>query len=278
MSPRTDASSDVDLEVDLLLEAIARKYSYDFRHYARASMRRRVVTAAARLGVESVSMLQHHLLRDRTFFTTVLTHLTIPVSDLFRNPRYYDALRRLVVPMLDTYPSLKVWVAGCSTGEEAYSLAILLHEAGLLDRTILYATDINPASLRAAEAGVYTLDRVARFTENYQRAGGQRSLADYYTEAYGHIVFERWLRERMTFADHSLATDAVFSEVQLVSCRNVLIYFDRDLQDRAIGLFRDALVTRGFIGLGSHERLDFSAHAAAFEALDPAARIYRRRA
>jgi chemotaxis protein methyltransferase CheR len=275
MSARTP-DADVDLEVDLLIEAIARKYSYDFRHYARASMRRRILTAVQRLGVESISMLQDRALRDRTFFTTLLTHLTVPVSDLFRNPRYYDALRRLVLPILDTYPSLKVWVAGCSTGEEAYSFAILLHEAGLLDRTIVYATDINPASLRAAEAGVYAIDRVARFTSNYQQAGGQRSLSDYYTEAYGHVVFERWLRERMTFADHSLATDAVFSEVQLVSCRNVLIYFDRELQDRAVGLFREALVPRGFLGLGSHERLDFTAHAGAFEVLDPVARIYRR--
>lgn len=274
--PHPADQPDLDLEIDLLLEAIARKYSYEFRRYARASMRRRILTALARLGVESVSLLQHRVLRDRALFTQLLTHLTVPVSDMFRDPRYFAALRRHVLPLLDTYPSLKVWVAGCSTGEEAYSLAILLHEAGLLPRTILYATDINPAALRTAEAGVYALDRVARFTRSYQRAGGERSLADYYTEAYGQIVFERWLRERMTFADHSLATDAVFSEVQLVSCRNVLIYFDRELQDRAIGLFRDALVTRGFLGLGSHERLDFSSHAAAFEVLDPGERIYRR--
>src|SRR5690606_8584321 len=160
------------------------------------------------------------------------------------------------------------------TGEEAYSLAILFHEAGMLGRTVLYATDINPAALRTAEAGVYGIDRVARFTRNYQQSGGRGALSDYYTAAYGHVVFERWLRERMTFAHHTLASDEVFSEVQLVSCRNVLIYFDRDLQDRAIGLFRDALVTLGFLGLGSHERIDFSSHAAAFEVLDPRARLY----
>lgn len=277
-SPDVAHDADVDLEIDLLLEAIYRKYAYEFRHYARASLRRRILTALPRLGAESVSMLQHRVLRDRALFTRLLTQLTVPVSDMFRDPGYFTALRQHVLPVLETYPSLKVWVAGCSTGEEAYSLAILLDEAGLLERTVLYATDIDPASLRVAETGVYALDRVAAFTRQYQRSGGTRSLADYYTAAYGSIVIERRLRDRMTFSDHSLATDQVFSEVQLVSCRNVLIYFDRELQDRAIGLFRDALVPLGFLGLGSHERPDFSSHAEAFEPCVPGERIYRRRA
>ncbi len=274
--PGQEIDSDVDLEIDLLLEAISRKYSYEFRHYARASLRRRILTALPRLGAESVSMLQHRILRDASLFTRLLTELTVPVSDLFRDPGYFATLREHVMPVLATYPSLKVWVAGCSTGEEAYSLAILLDEAQLLARTILYATDINPASLRTAESGVYALDRVANFTRNHQRAGGLRPLADYYIAAYGGIVFDRRLRERMTFSDHSLSTDHVFSEVQLVSCRNVLIYFDRELQDRALGLFREALVARGYLGLGVHERLDVSRHAEAFEAIVPGQRIYRR--
>jgi chemotaxis protein methyltransferase CheR len=271
-----DIESDVDLEIDLLLEAIYRKYSYEFRQYARASLRRRILSALPSLGVESVSMLQHHVLRDAAFFTRLLSRMTVPVSDLFRDPGYFAALREHVVPVLATYPSLKVWVAGCSTGEEAYSLSILLDESELLDRTILYATDINPAALRTAESGVYALDRVAKFTRNHQRAGGLRPLAHYYTAAYGGIVFDRRLRERMTFSDHSLSTDQVFSEVQLVSCRNVLIYFSRELQDRAIGLFRDTLVARGYLGLGAHERLEVSRHADAFEAVAPGQRIYRR--
>ena len=274
---RREAADDVDLEIQLLIEAIYRKYSYDFRHYARASMRRRVLTALSRLGIESVSILQHRILREQALFTTLLTQLTVPVSELFRDPAYFKALREHVLPVLATYPSLKVWVAGCSTGEEVYSLAILLDESALLDRTIVYATDLNPESLRVAEAGVFSIERVAAFTRNYQRASGVRSLADYYTAAYGGVVFDRRLRARVTFSDHCLATDQVFAEVNLVSCRNVLSYFDRELQDRAIGLFAAALAPRGYLGLGSHERLDWSKYRADFEDAAASERIYRRK-
>lgn len=268
------APDDVDLEIDLLLEAVFRKYSYDFRHYARASMRRRVTTALSQLGIDSVSRLQHAVLRDPALFTRLLSHLTIPVSDMFRDPGYFAALREQVLPILATYPSLKVWVAGCSTGEEAYSLAVLLQEAGLLERTLIYATDINPASLRAAEQGVYALDRMAGFTRNYQAAGGRRSLADYYTAAYAGAAMDRALSAKIVFADHCLATDTAFAEVHLISCRNVLIYFDRTLQDRAVGIFRDSLAPRGFLGLGSHESL-YPPDAGAFEKVDPSARLFR---
>ena len=168
------------------------------------------------------------------------------------------------MPLLRTYPSLKVWVAGCSTGEEAYSLAILLREEGLLERTLIYATDINPQALQKAEAGVYDVDRIAGFTENHRKSGARSSLSDYYTAAYGRAVFDKSLKQHIVFSDHSLATDSVFAEVQLVSCRNVLIYFDRELQDRALGLFRDALCRKGFLGLGAKESLRFSPHADAF--------------
>ena len=280
IGPHLDAAADLpddfDLEIDLLLEAIHRKYGYDFRGYARASMRRRLRGALTRFDVQSVSMLQHGVLRDRALFTALLAQLTVPVSDLFRDPPYFGALRQQVLPLLATYPSLKVWVAGCSTGEEVYSLAILLHEAGVLERSIIYATDINPESLHAAESGVYPIARAASFTRNYQQASGSRSLADYYTAAYGSIVFDRRLRSRIVFATHSLATDAVFAEVQLVSCRNVLIYFNRELQDRAIALFRDALVPRGFLGLGTHERVDRPFADDTFEPVARAERIYRK--
>ena len=267
---------DLDLEIELLLEAIYRKYSYEFRNYARASMRRRILGALAKLRIESVSVLQHQILRDASVFAAFLAELTVPVSELFRDPAYFLALRERVCPILATYPSLRIWVAGCSTGEEVYSLAILLDETQLLDRTLIYATDINPESLRIAEAGVYALDRMPGFTRNYQQAGGTRSLVDYYTAAYDGTVFHRRLRERVTFSDHCLATDQVFAEVQLVSCRNVLIYFDRELQDRALGLFRDSLVTRGFLGLGARESLRLSRHGAAFEEYAHDERIYRR--
>jgi chemotaxis protein methyltransferase CheR len=195
---------------------------------------------------------------------------------MFRDPAYFLALRRHVVPVLRTYPSLKVWVAGCSTGEEPYSLAILLHEEGLLDRTILYATDINHASLEKARHGIFPLEPMQAFTRNYQRAGGLRSFSDYYSAAYGGALFDRRLRDSITFADHSLATDSVFSETQLVSCRNVLIYFNRTLQDRALGLFHESLSRRGFLGLGSKETLDFSAYAERFEPVSRPDRLYRK--
>jgi chemotaxis protein methyltransferase CheR len=272
-SPHAD---EVDLEIELLVEAIYRKYSYDFRHYARASLRRRLLDALAKLHVESLSMLQHRILRDPAVFTALLTHMTVPVSDLFRDPAYFAAVRDHVLPMLATYPSIKLWVAGCSTGEEVYSFAILLEEAGLLERTLIYATDINPEALRTAEAGVYAMDRVPAFTRNYQRASGVRTLADYYTAAYGNVVLDRRLRARVTFSDHCLATDAVFAEVQFVSCRNVLIYFDAVLQQRALDLFEQSLAPRGFLGLGSHERLDASRHGGRFEDVVAAERLYRR--
>lgn len=274
--PRPD-EADLDLEIDLLLEAIFRKYSYDFRHHARASIRRRILNVLSSTATPTVSLLQDRILRDREAFSTLLRQLTVPVSDLFRDPTYFATLAAQVLPVLATYASLKVWVAGCSTGEEVYSLAILLEEAGLLERSLVYATDINPESLRAAEAGVYALDRVPGFTRNYQQAGGARSLADFYTAAYGGVAFDRRLRARITFSDHCLATDGVFAEVHLVSCRNVLIYFDRELQDRALGLFRDSLVPRGFLGLGSRETLRVSRHADAFDEVSREERLYRRK-
>lgn len=266
-----------DLEVQLLLDAIYRRYQHDFRQYAIASMRRRVRDAMRALQFSRVADLQHRVLHDPEVMTELMQHLTVQVSDMFRDPGYFHALRTEVLPVLRTYPSLKFWVAGCSTGEEVWSFAIMLDEEGLLDRTILYATDINRHSLRQAESGTYPLDRAARFSRNYQQAGGRASLSDYYTCAYGGMLLDRRLRNQIVFADHSLSTDSVFSEVHLISCRNVLIYFDKVLQDRAVGLFQESLVHRGFLGLGSHESLQFGAHAGSFERIDADRRIYRRR-
>jgi chemotaxis protein methyltransferase CheR len=269
-------SSDFEIELQLLLDAIYLKYHYDFRGYAHASLRRRARRALERFGCATLSQLQDRVLRDAGAFQSLLDLLTIPVSEMFRDPRYFRTLRDTVVPVLRTYPSLKIWIAGCSTGEEAYSLAILLREEGLLERTLIYATDINTQSLARAEAGVYAVDRIAGFTDNHRQSGGSTSLSDYYTAAYGRAVFDRTLRTNIVFSDHSLATDSVFAEVQLVSCRNVLIYFNRPLQDRALALFRDALCHRGFLGLGAKETVRLSAHAAAFAELAPGERIYRK--
>lgn len=265
-----------DIEVDLLLEALYRKYHYDFRGYARASIKRRLAQARARFGCPSLSFLQDRLLQDRSVLPPLLDYLTVQVSDMFRDPGFFRALRDTVVPHLKTYPSVKVWVAGCSSGEELYALAILFREEELESRTLFYATDINPQAIKKAEAGVYDLDRIPLFTRNHHLSGGRSSLSEYYTAAYNAAVFDKTLRRRTVFADHSLASDAVFAEVQLVLCRNVLIYFDRPLQDRAVGLFRDALVRRGFLCLGSRETLRFSAHADAYAEFVRAERIYQK--
>jgi chemotaxis protein methyltransferase CheR len=269
-----------DLEVRLLLEAIFDRYHYDFRAYAMASLKRRLAQACDRLGVATLSGLQERVLHEPEAFAVLLQYLTVQVSDMFRDPEFFLALRKQVLPILATYPSIKVWCAGCSTGEEAYSLAILLHEEGLLDRSIVYATDINAQALRDASAGVYPLARLRGFTENHRRSGGLASLSDYYHASPGvsgdAAIFDQTLRKRITFSDHSLATDHVFSEVHLITCRNVLIYFDHTLQARALRLFGEALVSRGFLGLGSKESLRFTPAAELFTEFSMPERIYRK--
>ena len=271
------ATDNFDIELRLLIDAIYLKYHYDFREYAVASLKRRLRMALTRFHCTTLSQLQDQVLRDPERFSALLDYLTVPVSEMFRDPSYYRSLREKVVPLLRTYPSLKIWVAGCSTGEEVYSLAILLHEEGLLPRTLIYATDINPQTLQKAEAGIYEIERMTGFTENHRKSGARTSLSEYYTAAYDRAVFNKWLKQQIVFSDHSLATDSVFAEVQLISCRNVLIYFNRILQDRAVGLFRDALVRKGFLGIGAKESLRFSAHADGFTEVVREDRIYQKR-
>ena len=272
------APDNIDIELRMLVEAVYLKYNYDFRDYTGASQKRRVLVAMREMDCATVSELQAKVLHQPEAFSQLLQYLTIPVSEMFRDPEYFAAIRSQVVPHLRTYPSLKIWVAGCSTGEEVYSLAILLHEEGLLERTMIYATDINPVSLDAARRGVFPLDRMRLFTENYQKSGGKRAFSDYYTAAYGGALFERMLVENVTFADHSLATDSVFSETHFVSCRNVMIYFNRRLQNRVLGLFHESLCHRGFLGLGSKESIDFSSYANRFEPLARRERLFRKAA
>jgi chemotaxis protein methyltransferase CheR len=265
-----------DGEIAAFLEAIYTGYHHDFRGYAMASMRRRLSFAMTKLGCETLSELHGKLASEPAAFSELLQHMTVQVSDLFRDPTFFRTMREQVVPILRTYPLLRIWVAGCSTGEELYSLAILLDEEQLLERATLYATDINPSALRRAEAGIYPLDRLPAFTENHRLAGGHGSLSRYYTAAYGSAVFERSLRKQVVFADHSLATDSVFAEVQVVLCRNVIIYFDRQLQERALGLMTESLCRRGFLGLGARESLQFSAHRYAYQELVKNERWYQR--
>jgi chemotaxis protein methyltransferase CheR len=276
MTSEIAGASDADFELRLLLDTIFHKYCYDFRSYAGASLKRRIGAALSRFGCETISQLQDRVLREPALFTELLGYLTVQVSDMFRDPSYFKALREHVVPYLRTYPSIKIWVAGCATGEEAYSLAIMLAEEGLLERSLIYATDINPDCLRTAEDGVYDVDRFARFSASYLEAGGRASLSDYYSAGYSSAVLDRSLKKAILFSDHSLATDSVFAEVQLISCRNVLIYFERALQDRAIGVLTDSLVRRGFLGLGMKETMRFSSHAPKFSEVAMEQRIYQK--
>lgn len=265
-----------DIELKLLLEGVYQQYQHDFRNYSVASMRRRIQHAMERFECATVSELQGKVLHDPAVFAQMLQFFTVQVSEMFRDPAYFRALREQVVPVLRTYASIKIWVAGCSSGEEVWSLAILLHEEGLLERTLIYATDINPVALEIAESGIYDIDRVASFSRDYLAAGGQASLADYYIASMHDVKFDKRLRQHVVFADHSLATDSVFAEVHLVSCRNVLIYFNRGLQNRAIALFHEALVRKGFLGLGAKESLRFTSMAERFDEWVLAEKIYQR--
>lgn len=266
-----------DIEIRLLLEAIYLKYHYDFRNYAMASIKRRLGQACIHFNCPSVSALQDKVLHDDGILPQLLTFLTVQVSELFRDPDYFKTIRERVIPHLKTYPSLKIWIAGCSSGEELYSFAILMAEEGLFDRTMFYATDINPGALQRAQAGIYDLDRMKSFSESYQKSGGRSSLSDYYVADYGSARFDKNLRERVVFSDHSLVTDAVFGEMHFISCRNVLIYFDRELQNRAFGLFRDSLIRKGFLGLGAKESLRFSSYANDFSDFSTSDKIYQKR-
>ncbi|HEY2367855.1 MAG TPA: CheR family methyltransferase [Polyangiaceae bacterium] len=268
--------SSEEIEIRLLLDAIYEKFHYDFREYSPASVRRRLTQSLSALEVTTFSALQDRILHDATAFPTLLKYLTVQVSDFFRDPQYFRVLRERICPILRTYPSVKIWIAGSSTGDEVYSFAIVLREEGLLDKTIIYATDINAEALHAAEGGIYPLDRLKVFSANYQATNAPGSLSAYYTARYDSAIFDRSLRKNVVFTDHSLATDTVFAEVQIVSCRNVLIYFERALQDRAIALFRDSLCMRGFLGVGIKETLRFSKHEPAFETFAQPERWYRK--
>lgn len=265
-----------DIEVKLFIEAVFMKYKYDFREYSLASVKRRLSNALLTHNVKTISALQERVLHEPEFFTAILQHMTISTTEMFRDPAYFKAFREKVLPYLRTYPSIKIWVAGCSSGEEAYSFAIIFKELGLYERVMIYATDINPVILEKAKAGIYRLEDMKKYSSNYQLAGGAASLSDYYSAHYNAVAMDPALKRNIIFADHSLATDSVFSEMQFVSCRNVLIYFDKKLQNRAINLFHDSLSLNGFLGIGSKESLKFSDIYSSFESWSTSERIYRK--
>lgn len=264
-----------EIELILLLEAMRMRYGYDLRNYNKATLRRRIDGVMPKLAVRSYAELQGALLRDETLFQAVLEELTVHVSDLFRDPPFFREFRERVVPHLRSYSQIKLWHAGCSTGEEAYSTAIVLAESGLLDRTQIYATDLSQQALGHAREGVFPIARLQPYDQAYRAAGGTLSFADYYSSAYDQLAFDERLKRSMFFFEHNLVSDHVFGEMQVVLCRNVLIYFDDDLRQRVIAKLGQALCHGGFLGLGKSERLPLSLVGSAFEEFAPALGIYR---
>lgn len=263
------------LEIELLLEAIFRHYGFDFRSYAFSSIRRRIWKRISAEGLPNVTSLQERVLHDPQVMERLLLDLSINVTAMFRDPGFYRAFREQVIPLLRTYPFIRVWHAGCSTGEEVYSMAILLEEEGLLQRSRLYATDINEVVLQQARAGIFPLERMQEYTENYIKAGGKRAFSEYYVAKYDGALFNPSLTEHVVFSQHNLVTDRSFSEFNVILCRNVLIYFDRSLQTRVHRLFYDSLVNFGILGLGSKESLRFSQYEDCYEQI-ASEKIYRK--
>lgn len=264
------------IEIELLLEGVFRHYGFDFRSYAYASLRRRVWKRIEAEGLPTVTALQERVLHDPEAMNQLLLDLSINVTAMFRDPAFYAALRTRVIPILRTYPFIRVWHAGCSTGEEVYSMAILLLEEGLYERARIYATDINEVVLQKAKSGIFPLNRMQEYTENYIRAGGTRSFSEYYTAMYDGALFSPALLKNVVFSQHNLVTDRSFSEFNLILCRNVLIYFDKALQERVHGLFYDSLAMFGILGLGSKESLKFSRYEECYEAVSQGDKIYRK--
>jgi chemotaxis protein methyltransferase CheR len=275
-APRPRWSAIEEVEVDLLLEAVYRLRGFDFRDYARASLRRRIQNRLIVEKVDTITRLLDKILHDGSCMDRFVLGLSVNVSAMFRDPGFFRALRAQVLPLLRTSPYIRIWQAGCSMGEEIYSLAILLAEEGLIDRCRIYATDINERVLERAREGIYPLELMQKYTQNYIQAGGTRSFSEYYTAAYGNAIFRPALHEQVVFARHNLVTDGPFNEFNLILCRNVMIYFNRRLQDRVHHLLYDSLANFGVIGLGAKETLSLTPLEDRYEELDAPQRLYRR--
>lgn len=263
-------------ELSDILLLIHQTYGYDFTQYSKASIERRMKRFMADMGLHTSFDVRHGLINDKTLFDVFLQKITVNVTEMFRDPDFYRSLRHNVLPVLSSYPIIKIWHAGCATGEEVFSMAILLHEAGLLQRSRIYATDINPANIEKARSGILPLDVMKDYTANYIRSGGTNDFSSYYTAKYDHALISSALRKNIIFSLHNLVTDQVFNEFQLICCRNVMIYFTKDLQDRVSQLFYSSLSPLGYLSLGAKETLYFSTVKKQFETVDRPAKIYRR--
>lgn len=266
-----------DIEIQLLFQGIYLKYGYDFRNYSSTHMKRRVLRRMSIAGLDKISEMQYNLLYDKKFFEVLLSDLSINFTEMFRDPSFYKAFRKNVIPILKTYPFVRIWHAGCSTGEEVYSMAILLKEEGLYEKVQIYATDFNIKALEKAKKGIYSIDDIKAYTHNYQQSGGTSSFADYYTAKYDSAIIDQSLKKKITFAEHNLVTDGVFGEMHVIICRNVLIYFNRNLQSNVINLFSESLSNGCFLCLGSKESVKFSSSTDNFETFSDSEKIYRKK-
>lgn len=274
-----DSTAKMDLEeveIQLLLEGIYQFYGFDFRNYAKASIRRRIRKILAAESLNSISELQARILHDPYCLRRFINGLTVTVTSMFRDPSFFLAFRQTVVPLLRTYPYIRIWHAGCSEGQEVYSMAILLQEEGLYDRCRIYATDANDQVLQRARQGIYPLGFMQQYTEQYLQAGGQRAFSEYYTAAYDHAIFRANLKDNIVFSQHNLVTDRSFNEFQVILCRNVLIYFNRTLQQQVHRLFQESLEPFGILILGKQESLQVSPYQDDYKRLIPTEKIYRR--
>jgi chemotaxis protein methyltransferase CheR len=265
-----------EVEIDLLLEGIFRVHGFDFREYSRPSVKRRVLEMMATERLDSISSYQNRILHDTACLNRFLLGLSVHATAMFRDPSFYLTFRRKVVPLLKTYPTVQIWIAGCSTGEEVYSLAILLREENLYNKSRIYATDISQAVLKKARDGIFPLSAMRDYTQNYQQAGGMNDFSDYYTAKYDSVIFSTGLKDHVTFSEHNLATDSSFNEFQVILCRNVMIYFNKQLQARVHNLLYDSLSMFGVFGMGNKESLKFTPRAQAYEHLNQTDRLYRK--
>jgi len=266
-----------ELEISLLLEAIYQKYGYDFRQYSKAHIHRRIMNRLRLSRLEDISQIQSKVLKDETFANELLQDFSITVTEMFRDQEFYKSLREQVIPILKTYPFIKIWHAGCATGEEAYSMAVIMQEAGLYDRTTIYATDFNQHALNRAKEGIFSNKMMKEYAINYQLSGGEKSFSDYYTSKYDNVIMNQSLKKNIVWANHNLVTDSVFAEVNLILCRNVLIYFDHNLQNKVQKNFYESLINGGILCLGSKEGLRFSDFNDKYIELDKKQRIFKKK-
>lgn len=271
-----DVNERETIEIELLLEGIHRLYGYDFRNYALPSLKRRIWHSVHAENVRTISSLLEKVMHDRASFERLVYNLSIPVTEMFRDPELFKTFRSKVIPILRTYPYIRIWHAGCSTGEEVYSMAIMLHEEGLYEKSRIYATDMNDRSLAMAKEGIFNIQRMQLYTKNYLESGGTRSFSEYYTAKYNSVIFHPFLRKNMIFAEHNLATDRSFNEFNVIFCRNVMIYFNDTLRNRVHELFHESLSHFGVLVLGSKESIQFTDFADSYEPLDMTEKIYRK--